>query len=173
MRKNKVTQLLILIAILVIGGLTIGTSFMHKEAKPAKVGNPAPAFALQQLEGSTEKFTAYKGKAIVLNFWGSFCQPCVREMPLLAHTAAESANANIQFIGVNLGESKLVVANFIRQTSVAYPIFLDTDLKVAERYGVISYPTTFFVDAKGVIREKVVGELDEKTLQAGLAKISK
>lgn len=173
MRKNKVTQLIILIAILVIGGVTIGTSFMDKEAKPAKVGNPAPAFALQVLEGSSVKLSAYQGKAVVLNFWGSFCQPCVREMPLLAKTAEDSANANIQFIGVNLGESELVVKNFIRQTSVTYPIFLDPDLKVTERYGVISYPTTFFIDTKGIIREKIVGELDEKTLQAGIAKILK
>ena len=173
MRKNKVTQLLILIAILVIGGITIGTSFMHKEAKPAKVGNSAPAFALQQLDGSVKNLSAYKGKPLVLNFWGSFCQPCVREMPLLARTAEAHTDADLQFIGVNLGESKLVVQNFIRQTNVAYPIFLDPNLKVAERYGVISYPTTFFVDAKGVIREKIVGELDENTLQAGIAKILK
>lgn len=173
MRKNKVIQLVILIAILVIGGITIGSSFIKKEAKPAKVGNPAPAFTLQQLSGSSAQLSQFKGKPLVLNFWGSFCQPCVREMPLLANYANTYASQNLQFVGVNLGESKLVVQNFIRQTNVVYPILLDSDLKVAERYSVISYPTTFFIDAKGTIQEKIVGELDEKTLQAGIAKILK
>jgi peroxiredoxin len=173
MRKNKIVQWSILIVIACIGGYAIFSGLFKSNDNKIALGQAAPSFYLASLEGNTYKLSQFKGKWVVLNFWGSFCEPCVRETPLLSKMATVYKKEKVQFIGINLDEPKVVVQSFIRNTPVVYPILLDPDGVVRDRYQVTSYPTTFFIDKKGTIKSMYVGELNEQQLKSELDKLMK
>lgn len=166
MRKNKVVQWTIFMAILILGGYAIGSSFMDKDEDRIEVGQVSPTFQLADLKDEVISLSDFKGKPVVLNFWGSFCEPCVREMPLISSMSDEYKEQDLVVIGVNLDEPKVVVNSFIRNNPVNYPILLDPNGKVRDRYEVVSYPTTFFITRDGKIDDIYVGELEQATLRA-------
>lgn len=166
MRKNKVLQWTIFMAILIVGGYAIGSSFMNKDEDRIEVGQVSPTFQLAELQDEVISLSDFKGKPVVLNFWGSFCEPCVREMPLISSMSDEYKEQDLVVIGVNLDEPKVVVNSFIRNNPVNYPILLDPNGKVRDRYEVVSYPTTFFITRDGKIDDIYVGELEQATLRA-------
>src|SRR5690606_908906 len=111
-RKQKWLQLLILGAIVVAGFLAIGGSLFSQEEKPPEKGDAMIDFTLDGLDGQAYSLSSYKGQPIVLNFWGSFCEPCVREMPLLEHFHQAHEAEGLQVIGVNLNEPLVSVRSF-------------------------------------------------------------
>lgn len=168
MKKNKRwIQIVILAAIVVVGGYTIGSSLWdEKETKIVRVGDKAPNFSVEGLDGKTYRLSDYRGTTVVLNFWGSFCPPCVNEMPLLDDIYEANADHAV-VLGVNLDEARLTVESFVRRTGVTFPILLD-DETIQRMYGVIQYPTTFVIDAEGVITRKVESEITSP-IQLGFA----
>jgi thiol-disulfide isomerase/thioredoxin len=171
MRKNKVVQWAILLVILLVGGYVIGSSFISKDASKVEVGQYSPAFKLANLQGEVYSLSKWKGKPIVLNFWGSFCEPCVREMPLISMISEEYKDKGLVVVGINLDEPKVVVNSFVRNNPVKYTILLDPRGIVRDRYEVTSYPTTFFIDRDGKIKDIYVGELDQKTLRLKIEQV--
>lgn len=171
MRKNKIVQWAILLVILVVGGYAIGSSFIHKDSSKAEVGQPSPAFKLATLQGEVHSLSEWKGKPVVLNFWGSFCEPCVREMPLISKMSEEYKAKGLVVVGINLDEPKVVVNSFIRNNPVKHTILLDPNGTVRDRYEVTSYPTTFFIDRNGKIKDIYVGELDQATLRLKIEQV--
>lgn len=162
-KYRRLIQVVVLAAVVVVGVMTIaGNVFTPKEELP-KVGKKAPNVTLDNLQGETVQLDDYKGQYVILNFWGTFCEPCVREMPLLQSYHDQYKDKDAVVIGINLDEPYATVKSFVRSLDVTFPIWLDDDT-VRKRYGVMSYPTTFFIDRDGIIQEKVVGELLDETL---------
>ena len=136
------------------------------EAAPSSGGGRAPDFKLESTDGGTVSLADLKGKALVINFWATYCPPCKAEMPLLEKDVGASA---ARLVLVDEGESRNVAASFLRGLGVQQPSLLDTDLAVGRAYGVFAYPTTVFVKADGTIARRQVGELYEGVLASELS----
>lgn len=162
-----------LIAVALLGGLWIVWSRPPATADPASengasipapvVGSPAPPFALAAPDGATVSTADLRGRPVVLNFWATWCAPCRAEMPALQATAEQFAGA-VHVIGVNQGETAEQVTAFATAFGIAYPLVLDADDAVSRLYRVRALPTTFLIDADGVVRAVIPGAVSAAVL---------
>jgi len=122
-------------------------------------GKTAPEFTLQDLQGNTVRLSDLRGKAVVLNFWATWCPPCKEEIPWFVEMQKEYGAQGLQVVGVSMDATDPKdVLKFAAQYSMNYTILFGDDA-VAEAYGGIPYlPTTFYIDRNGVIVERVFGE---------------
>lgn len=171
-KHKKWIQLVIFAAVLIIGGLTLAGNLFQDNKKPVQ-GDKAPDFSLVGMDGKTHKLSEYKGKTVLLNFWGTFCPPCKDEMPAMQKQYEQSKREDIEFLAVNLAESPITVQNFISQYNVTFPILLDDKEEIRKRYGVINYPTTFFIGPDGRIASVKVGQMTEEFLEQTVALATK
>jgi peroxiredoxin len=173
---NKTSRTSIRVAIL--GVLLIAlvfalyTSFV-KDPNQVKAGHEAPNFRLQQLNGSVMKLSDLKGKAVVLNFWGTWCEPCKAEMPALQKQYDTHKEKGLVVIGVNIGETPVAIQSFVDQYGVSFPILLDRDLQITKLYRIGPIPTTFFIDRDGEIEEIFVGQMTDTIISQKVAQILK
>ena len=134
-------------------------------AEPApEIGRPAPDFTLPDLSGAPVRLGSYRGrKAVVINFWATWCVPCREEMPTLERLSRER-RAVLEVLGVNLdvaGASSLArVRLFVRELSLTFLILLDPEFSVARQYRVRGIPSSFVIDRTGVVRYREVGYRD-------------
>lgn len=161
--------------LLLLGLIWIFASRMTGPASPTLPEAPqkgflAPDFTLESRDGQPVRLSDLRGKPVILNFWASWCPPCRAEMPAM-QSLYETYQENFVLLGVNV-TSQDTPANaeaFLREYGLTFPILFDRDGKVTRRYAVTSLPTTFFIDARGIIREVVVGgPLTEASLRARL-----
>lgn len=116
-------------------------------------GKTAPEVSLELLDGSTFTLSEEVGKkVIVLNFFATWCEPCVEEVPELSRYYGENREKDFILVGVNAGESEAAVRLFAEQNKVSYPVGFDTDRKAMKAYGVDSFPTTVLIGADGTIQ---------------------
>jgi peroxiredoxin len=125
-------------------------------------GNLAYDFELQTLEGETVTLSGLRGQPVILNFWASWCPPCVGEMPYLQEIYEEWEGKGLKLLAVNLDSNAALARNFLEKEGLTLPVLLDNLQNVAERYNINGIPTTFFIDKDGIIREKVVGAFPNK-----------
>jgi peroxiredoxin len=129
-------------------------------------GDAAPPFQTTRLDGGAAQFpAAFAGKPVVVRFWADWCKYCEGEMQAIEKVWQRHKGRGLQVIAVNAGQDRKTVDAFIKKIGVTYPALLDEDAKIAKKYGVVGLPTTFFVDAGGVVRGKVIGEADEATFE--------
>jgi len=142
------------------------TTISGPEPSPAAGGGKAPAFTLTATDGAKVSLADFAGKAVVINFWATYCPPCKAEMPLLK-TAVPRAGARLVLI--NEGESPAMANAFLAQIGMGQPSLLDPDLAVGRQYGLSALPMTIFVRADGTIDRKQIGQLDERVLESELS----
>lgn len=169
-KARKPVQIIILIVIVLLGGYAVGTSAFGGSGK-AEEGGRAPAFELLGLDGKTHTLADYKGQTVVLNFWGSWCAPCVKEMPALQEQWKKWESQGVVVVGVNVGEDQMTVRNFAESVGVEFPILMDPDREAVHSYGISPLPTTIFIDPKGRIETIHIGQLDLSTLNAQIGKL--
>jgi len=134
------------------------------------VGAHAPDFVAETLSGDEVHLRNLRGKPVVLNFWATWCPPCRAEMPMLQEYYTKHAG-EYAMVAVNDAEPPEQVKGFIEQQGFTFTVALDPKQAIVGKYHIQGFPTTFFIDADGVIRYTHVGMLDEDTLQAGLQSI--
>ena len=130
-----------------------------KEGPPSAappVGRPAPDFRLSLFSGGTLTLRSLRGKPVVLNFWASWCVPCREETPRLVRLYQIYKPRGVVFVGVDVEDQKLEALAFIKQFHVDYPVAMGSD-DVMEAYQVQGIPTTVFIGAAGVVRDKFAG----------------
>ncbi|CAM3315552.1 MULTISPECIES: redoxin domain-containing protein [Paenibacillus] len=171
-KSKKSIQIVILLAIVLIGVYAVATVVFGSDEVP-KVGEKAANFELLGMDGNVHTMSEYEGKARVINFWGTYCPPCVREMPALQAQWEKWKDQGVEIVGINVGENKLTVENFVAQTGVKFPILMDPDRDAVASYGVGPMPTTFFVTASGKIHHIRIGELDLDTLDKQIEQLVK
>jgi peroxiredoxin len=134
-------------------------------------GAAAPDFALLSLDGSKVKLSDYRGKAVLLNFWATWCPPCKVEMPWFADLQKQYAKDGLVVLGVAMDDSEpATIAKFANQLGVNYTVLLGTD-KVSDDYGDVQYlPTTFYIGRDGTIVDKMTGLLDRKDIESSVKK---
>jgi cytochrome c biogenesis protein CcmG/thiol:disulfide interchange protein DsbE len=125
----------------------------------------APAFDLEALGRTGERVTLaeHRGKPVVLNFWASWCAPCVKEMPLLERTHHRLGD-DVQFLGIDGNDSRRLAVDLMAKTKVTYPSGYDPKDAVFRQYRLRGRPTTVFIDADGTIKGIHAGELKEADL---------
>jgi peroxiredoxin len=141
-------------------------------------GHHAPDFMLTDLQGHNVRLSDLRGKAVVLNFWATWCPPCKQEIPWFVDLQKRYSGQGLQIVGVSMddGDPKDVV-KFAAENSINYPILIGQD-KVADEYGGIEYlPTTFYIGRNGVVVDRVFGQAGreeiEQDIQRAIATPSK
>ena len=158
---------IILTLVLVLAGCSSGF-----ESLVARVGEPAPDFELQGLDGESVSLSQLRGSPVMLNFWATWCPPCRDEMPYLQQIYEEWSDEGLMLLAIDIGESRAKVEQYMESNNLSLPVLLDTKSKVADKYGIRGIPTTFFIDGNGVIQEKIVGAFPNKeAIEKHLTKI--
>lgn len=156
---------------LVVGETPIASESKLIDTKPdwaAIPGEKAPDFSYTLADG-THKLSDLRGKPVLVNFWATWCMPCIEEMPELE--AARHANPDLVILAVNRNESTEAIAAFAPKVGVSFPLITDRDGAISERYGVINLPTTFFINRDGTIAARHLGALTAARLAERLAEV--
>lgn len=125
----------------------------------AAVGDVAPAFKLNQFAASSSiQSSDYKGKGFVLNFWASWCNPCVNELPLLNEAYKI---ADIDMVAINVGEDEETIRKFADRYELTFPIAMDREQDVKKQYRVVGLPLTVVIDHHGNLIDRHEGELTD------------
>ncbi len=137
----------------------------------ATIGEPAADFSMQTFSGETFTLSEHRGQVVVVNFWGSWCEPCKREMPAFQNYW-QNAPDDVMFVGVGSKRDPLDKATaFAEEYGVTYPIGRDTEGgtvaagQISKEYNITFYPMTYIIDPDGNISALVIGEMDESDLQ--------
>jgi thiol-disulfide isomerase/thioredoxin len=123
-------------------------------------GDATPTLELPRLDGKQQRLSDYRGKVVVINFWATWCGPCVEEMPSLARLARNLANESFALITVNFGEKPRRIESFLEKHALDLPVLVDSDMRASRAWVKKGLPTTFILGADQEIRYQVLGELD-------------
>jgi peroxiredoxin len=158
----------VLLGYLIISGNAVNQG--QTAPGPPEIGQLASDFELNTLDGTTMRLSQFQGQAVIVNFWGTWCPPCVQEMPLLEAVYSRE-QPELIILGVNEQDSLADARQFVADFNIRFPILVDKDGLVAEQYIVRGFPTTFFIDAEGVLQAQHIGGLDEELLSGYLLEI--
>jgi peroxiredoxin len=134
-------------------------------------GTPAPALRLPGLDGGRVDLAALRGRPVVVNFWATWCEPCVREFPLLRAAAAAHRADRLAVVGVLSGDRPAAARAFVRRLDATWPVGLDPDTTTAAAWGAVGLPHTWFIHADGTLASHQLGELTQAGLDRQLAQI--
>ena len=170
------TKLITALSIVMVAMLGLIWTVVGEEAKlkvAPKVGHLAPPFELVDPSGEMISLEDFKGKAVIVNFWATWCPPCKAEMPDLQAFYDENKEKGIVVIGVDQAENAKTVNKFLQEfeTVITYPIVLDTRKKVSRDYRIFGLPSTFFIDREGVVQAVWPGFLNTEVLEEKAVKI--
>jgi cytochrome c biogenesis protein CcmG, thiol:disulfide interchange protein DsbE len=167
--KVLAAGLLITLPLLGVLFLNLGRD-PHALASPL-LGRPAPPFTLPPLGGGTAvSQESLRGRPLVINFWASWCVPCVQEHPALLQ-AARQYGREVTFLGILYEDTEADAQAFLAEHGVAFPSLVDPGGRTAIAYGLGGVPETYFIDAQGRVVSKYVGPLDPGTLSARLEEL--
>jgi thiol-disulfide isomerase/thioredoxin len=132
----------------------------------------APDFALQSLDGKTVKLSDFRGKAVVLNFWATWCEPCKVEMPWFVEFQKQYGSDGLQFLGVAMDDaSPKEISGFANDMGVNYPILLGKEA-VGDAYGGVQFlPETFYIDRDGKLVDRAFGLRGRGEIEGNIKKI--
>lgn len=141
-------------------------------AAPAPiVDSPAPDFSLRDLDGRPISLADFRGTAVIVNFWATWCEPCREELPLLDRIAREY-QSSLTVIAVEIGEGETEVRSFVDPLGLTSTrVLIDPTSQVRDLYLVRGLPTSFFVDSAGIIRRIKIGTLESSEIESILTKI--
>jgi peroxiredoxin len=139
------------------------------EAPVSPGGKPAPSFTLQDLNGKQVSLSDFEAKVVILDFWATWCGPCVVEIPHFVELYEQYKDQGFAMVGISVDrKGASVVKSFAQKHQVNYPILM-TDGQVEKAYGDITgIPTTFVIDSAGKIRRKYVGYRDKAVFEADI-----
>jgi thiol-disulfide isomerase/thioredoxin len=142
-----------------VGAATTALAGPGYDAQPWPRKQPVPSGTMTDLQSREWRLPELRGRAVLLNFWASWCEPCKEEMPSLQALADRHAD-RLVVLTINLKESPEAIARFVRSSGLRLPIVRDADGSLARAWGVRIYPSTVLIDAKGRVRSVVRGGLD-------------
>lgn len=153
MLRNAINGLVLLGAAAV---LWLFVTPLYRQGEPTLAGKKAPAFAFT-LDGKAMQLSDLRGKVVVLNFWASWCPPCVEETPALNRLQAVISKQGGMVLAVSVDDSDAEYRKFLRDQNVSFPTWRDPDKKVNLEYGTTIFPETYIIDRDGKISRKVIG----------------
>ena len=178
MPRTRFDWLVITAVVALVGAVWIGTTRVRAGAEPVagaeplpEVGYPAPDFTLLTPDGEALSLSDLRGQPVVLNFWATWCPPCRQEIPALERVYRD-LEGEVVVLGIDVQESRATVASFVEAYGMTYPVVLDAEAEVARTYRVRAFPTTYFVDSRGVITRVFTGPLNEPLIYTRLTELA-
>jgi peroxiredoxin len=156
----------LMVAMVVALGWVVSGSM---EEPVTKVGDTAPAFSVKTENGKTLTQTNFGGKLLVLNFWASWCQPCVQEVPSLDAFQKEFAPQGVVVLGVSVDKNPELYNRFREQFNVSFETSRDPEWDLAAKYGTFQLPETYIISQDGKVVQKVIAAqnwMDAKFLES-------
>ncbi|HZP03536.1 MAG TPA: TlpA disulfide reductase family protein [Terracidiphilus sp.] len=146
-------------------------------------GKPAPAFALEDMNGKKVSLANYRGKAVLINFWATWCAPCKIETPWLVELRNKYAGQGFEILGIDAegddlkpddkagwAKNKSAIAKFVQQEKMPYPVLINGDSLSTPYGGLDELPTSFFVNRKGTIVAAQLGLTSEQDIESNIKK---
>jgi len=149
---------LLLLSIFVLSGCGSFTTPMP----PLDGTEPVPPISLPTPDGDTIALNGYPGKVVFVNFWGTYCPPCVAELPDLQAVYETLQDEDFVIIGINAEEKPEKVKAFVAENGITFPIVISDDATVNAIFGLKHMPTTWFVDKNGILRGKMEGQMSKR-----------
>ena len=140
-------------------------------ASPTAVGGPAPDFALADLDGNPIRLADLRGRPVIVNFWASWCGPCVEEFPLLREAAERHSDEGLVVVGIVYRDRSEAARDFMRRNGATWAAAMDPGERVAEAYGILGPPETFFIGRDGTIVARQLGQFSAASLDDKVAAI--
>ncbi|QDI91956.1 TlpA family protein disulfide reductase [Salicibibacter cibarius] len=159
----------LLIAVLVIGSVIYNT--ISSPPVGANQGEEAPDIELPQANGEDMTLSDLQGTFVIMNLWASWCEPCIREFPLLDQVHQEYSDDGVKVLAVNMTSFERTTdeaMEFLNDHPVTMPILFDMEGEVADAYQIEGLPTTYFINEEGIIVDTVVGEVTEDMIEERL-----
>lgn len=171
-KRNRAIMRSAILALLVFAiGYTIYNSVTAEDVEFLRTGDKAPDFVLQDMEGNQHKLSDYKGQGVFLNFWGTWCEPCVEEMPAMDRQYKQFEEQGVQVLAVNIAQSDFEVQSFVDRFKLSFPVVIDKSKSVMTAYNIRPLPTTILVNPEGEIERIVTGEMSEQDIQGFMEEI--
>lgn len=159
MQSVKIDQFLkAAIAILLVVLVVVVYSSIHERI--VNKGDAAPDFTITADNGRTITASNFGGRLLVLNFWATWCQPCVQEVPSLDQFAKEMAGSGVVVLGVSMDTNPKLYHDFLTRSHISFLTARDPGAKISADYGTFKYPESYVIDTKGKVVLKVVGAID-------------
>lgn len=148
-------RLVVLLMLLLAGQVNAGTLTKYE-------GADLPPFSLSDMQGVTHKLEDYRGKVVMVNFWATYCGPCIKEMPSMQRLKEKMAGKPFTILSVDMAEEKHDVQAFLtqHQIKIDFPVLLNPEGNVVEDWMITAVPTTFILDPKGTIRYALFGGIE-------------
>jgi cytochrome c biogenesis protein CcmG, thiol:disulfide interchange protein DsbE len=131
----------------------------YSSSRPSRVGSAAPDFNIHDDE-HTISLNQFKGQVVVLNFWATWCPPCIEEMPSLVQMQQRMKAKGITVLAVSIDVDENAYHEFLKQHGVNLLTVRDPEQKTANLYGTFRWPETYVIDRSGVVRRKFIGAVD-------------
>jgi cytochrome c biogenesis protein CcmG, thiol:disulfide interchange protein DsbE len=148
-----------IVLIFIAGLLYMFARADYRQGEPSLRGQPEKDFALT-LDGKPSRLSYLKGNVVVLNFWATWCPPCVDEAPSLNALQRRIAPLGGTVLGISLDEDQDAYENFLKAYQLGFPNYRDPSKKIAMDYGTTMYPETYIIDRQGRLDRKIIGPQD-------------
>jgi len=130
------------------------------------IGKPVPDFTYETLDGEWRKFKDLEGKVVFLRFWADWCRYCDVEMPIIDKLYQEIKSKGFTVLAINVKQPRARARAFVEKFSLSFPVALDEEIKIAKQYNVKGLPMNFVVNREGILKELLIGPInDEQTLK--------
>jgi cytochrome c biogenesis protein CcmG/thiol:disulfide interchange protein DsbE len=128
-------------------------------SRPPRIGTNAPAFTVQDSD-KTITLNQFRGQVVVLNFWATWCAPCVEEVPSLVEMQRRLKSKGVTVVAVSIDVDEGAYRQFVKEHGVNLLTVRDPDQKTSGLYGTVKYPETYVIDRNGVMQRKFIGAVD-------------
>ena len=150
MRSERILQACLVISLAILSVIVADTI----RERIVNVGDRAPDFEIRSDTGRTISLDNYKGRVLVLNFWATWCPPCIEEMPSLNAMSKELERSGVVVLGVSVDRNEAVYKDFLARAGLAFETARDPEGQVSSEYGTYRFPETYVIDKEGRVRQK-------------------
>lgn len=170
-QKRFIMRTVILSVLVLAIVYTIFNNATKEKVEVLGIGDEAPNFTLVDLNGEEHRLSDYKGQGVFLNFWGTWCKPCAKEMPAMDRQYEIYKEQGVQVLAVNIAQSDFEVQRFASQYGLNFPIVIDKTKSVMEAYNIKPLPTTLLINPDGEIEQIIRGEMTEQDIAGFMEQI--
>jgi peroxiredoxin len=132
---------------------------------PPEVGREAPDFQVQGLGGESIRLSDFRGSAVWINFWASWCPPCRAESPDIEAVYQTKQGEGLVVLALSIGEGASAVRDYVERTGITFTVGLDEETEISAAYRIAGIPSHYFVDRDGILRESRVGSMSRETME--------
>ena len=132
----------------------------HGQIRSPALGEAVPNFTLRQPDGQVVALSDYRGKIVLLNFWATWCAPCIEEMPSLNRLAERYAGKGLEIVAVSVDEDPAAYQDFLSKNQISFLTLRDPSRNTSERYGTFKLPESYLISRDGRLLQKIIGAAD-------------